>query len=540
MTGRVRRALGAPAGRWRRSLRFRVVAITVVGSTIVLGLVVPLLLAQIRAGVLGAKERSAVAEATAARAEAQRLVDAASNRGQSMSPASRIDAVVAAVAARGSGSGLFEVLVLSSRPRGLGVTPERGTNLVSETSVPRDLREVVSGSQRQAWAYTEIRYTDGSRVPGLVVGAPLDVPGIGPYEVYQLFPLAQEQATLDLVRNDTTVAGLLLVAGLAGLAAIVTFTLVKPVNDAARASRRVAAGNLEARMPVSGEDDLAQLAMSFNEMAGSLQEHIGALQNLSQVQQRFVADVSHELRTPLTTVRMAADMLHDRRDALAPEDARTVELLQGQLDRFETLLVDLLEVSRADAGAVHLDLSDSDLVVLVSRVVSSLQPVAAELGSSLELRAPQSLVLVCDARRVERIVANLVSNAIEHGEGRPVQVSVSVAGQQAQVVVRDEGIGLAPHELEQVFQRFWRADPARARRMGGTGLGLSIALGDAKAHGGTLTAHGALGQGATFTLSLPMAGSAVSGQLAAPTRTDKPQGLPEGAPEPLVLEGGQP
>lgn len=503
-------------GRWRRSLRFRVVLATVIGSTVVLGLIVPILLAQISAGVLGAKQRSALAEATAARANAQRLVDAMGT-GTALSPARRVDGVVAAVAARGSGAGLFEVLLLSSEPGGLSDTPERGTNLVSESSIPPGMRSVVAADQRQAWAYSLIRYTDGTSVPGLVVGSPLDVRGVGPYELYQLFPLSQEQQTLDLVRNDTAVAGLLLVLGLAALAALVTFTIVTPVNNTARAARKLAGGDLAVRMPVGGEDDLAQLAMSFNEMAVSLQDYIRQLQELSQVQQRFVADVSHELRTPLTTVRMAADVLHDKRESMSAQDARTVELLQRQLDRFEALLADLLETSRADAGAVVLDLADTDLVTLVERVAESLGPLAADRGSPVLVFGPDRLVVRCDARRVERILGNLVANAIEHGEGRPVEVVLSGAAEGrpgerelVSVQVVDHGVGLAPDELDNVFQRFWRADAARSRRTGGTGLGLSIARGDARAHGGDIIASGELGKGATFELLLPVGGPATA------------------------------
>jgi len=491
-------------GRWRQSLRFRVVAATIVGSTLVLVLLLAALLGNVSAGVLGSKESSALAEATAARSEAQRILDATPARGDDI-PASRtIDAVVAAMAARGAQAGLFEVLMLSSEPAGLSATPERGTNLVSETSVPPQMREVVSGAQRQAWTYTTIRYTDGREVPGFIVGAPLAVRGVGPYELYQLFPLDTEEETLVLVRNATAGAGFLIILGLAGLAAGVTFMIVAPVHEAARTARRFSSGHLEARMRVRGEDDLAQLAVSFNEMAGTLQSQIDELEKLSSVQQQFVGDVSHELRTPLTTVRMAADLLHDKRDVLPPDDARAVELLQNQLNRFEALLADLLETSRQDAGSVHLDYEDVDLRLVAERTVAALEPLATELGSPVTVRGQGSLVVPCDRQRVDRILANLISNALEHGQGRPVLVEVSSDGDEAQVSVTDEGVGLSQEALSQVFTRFWRADPSRVRRVGGTGLGLSIALGDARAHGGNVSATGTPGEGATFTLRLPV------------------------------------
>jgi two-component system sensor histidine kinase MtrB len=233
------------------------------------------------------------------------------------------------------------------------------------------------------------------------------------------------------------------------------------------------------------------------------------MEQMSKVQQRFVADVSHELRTPLTTVRMAADLLHDKRDELAPDDARAVELLQNQLNRFETLLGDLLETSRQDSGAVHLDYEEVDLRALADQVVASLEPLAVEMGCEVRILGAPRMLVLCDALRVERILANLLSNALEHGEGRPVVVEVTQEDDVAILAVTDQGIGLTQEELASVFTRFWRADPSRVRRVGGTGLGLSIALGDARAHGGTLTAAGAPGQGATFTLRLPRVPRAV-------------------------------
>ena len=509
MSGGLRRLPGRGIALWQESLRFRVVLGTILGSTMVVVLLLPALLGSISSGVLGAKEASAVAEATAARSEAQRLLDASTDQAADAPASRRIDAVVAAVGARGAQAGLFEVLVLATEPGGLSATPERGTNLVSESSVPGDLREIVAGDQRQAWTYTLIRYTDGRSEPGLVVGAPLSVRGVGPYELYQLFPLAKEQQTLSLVRNSTAVAGMLIILGLAGLAAAVTFTLVKPVQEAARTARELSAGNLEARIPVRGHDDLAQLGMSFNEMAGAMQGQIHEMEQMSRVQKRFVADVSHELRTPMTTVRMAADLLHDKRAGMPPDQARAVELLQNQLDRFEALLADLLETSRQDAGSVDLNYEEVDLRAIVDRVVGALRPLADDSGCRVVVVGSPSLEVTCDAPRVERILANLLSNALEHGQGEPVVIAVDLdesdrAAPHAVVTVADRGVGLGPDELAHVFTRFWRADPSRVRRVGGTGLGLSIALGDARAHGGSLTAEGAPGKGATFTLRLPL------------------------------------
>jgi two-component system sensor histidine kinase MtrB len=273
---------------------------------------------------------------------------------------------------------------------------------------------------------------------------------------------------------------------------------------AARTAERFSAGRLEERMAVRGEDDLAKLAGSFNQMASSLQRQISQLEDLSRIQRRFVSDVSHELRTPLTTVRMAADVLYEARTDFDPATGRSAELLQAQLDRFEELLTDLLEISRFDAGAAVLEADATDLVVLARRVIEGTEPLADRKGSTLHLEAAQERVVAeVDARRVSRILRNLVVNAVEHGEGRPVQVALMGDEEAVAITVRDHGVGLRPGETTLVFNRFWRADPARARTTGGTGLGLAIALEDAHLHGGWLQAWGEPGDGCNFRLTLP-------------------------------------
>jgi two-component system sensor histidine kinase MtrB len=254
---------------------------------------------------------------------------------------------------------------------------------------------------------------------------------------------------------------------------------------------------------VRGEDELARLASSFNSMAAALQAQIRQLEDLSRVQRRFVSDVSHELRTPLTTVRMAADLLHERRSELDPPAARSAELLQKELDRFEEMLIDLLEISRYDAGAASLDPERQDLVPLVHRVVDATAPLAERRGSTIAVRTSGPVIAEVDHVRIERIVRNLLVNAVEHGEGAPIEVTVGTGPGAVAILVRDHGVGLEPGQAALVFTRFWRGDPSRARATGGTGLGLAIALEDARLHGGTLQAWGAPGQGSVFRLTLP-------------------------------------
>jgi len=288
----------------------------------------------------------------------------------------------------------------------------------------------------------------------------------------------------------------------------VTRQVVTPVRMARRVAERLASGRLQERLRVTGEDDLARLAMSFNQMASNLQRQIRQLEELSWVQRRFVSDVSHELRTPLTTVRMAGDVLHDARHDFDPATARAAELLQAELDRFETLLVDLLEISRFDAGAAVLDVEDINLLDVAHRVVDAARPLADQRGVLVLVEQPDQPVRAqVDARRVERILRNLVTNAIDHAFpddlDRPIVVRMAADDQAAAVTVRDRGVGLAPGESAMVFNRFWRSDPARARSSGGTGLGLAISLEDAHLHGGWLQAWGRPGEGAQFRLTLP-------------------------------------
>jgi len=489
---------------WRRSLAARVVLSTLALSFVVVLVLGYLLLSRVTDGLLEARQRSALDEARAGLTEAQSRLDAA-DRTDDASTEVRLDQITRQLANRAGTPALFEVLLLGSAEAPTVDQPEFGSNLVEKVSIPGALRVSVSSTRRQSYTYTEIRYVDGRPpVPGFAVGAPLTVPGVGGYELYYLFPLTQEQDTLALVQRALLVAGVLLVGLLGLIAWVVTRQVVTPVRLAARIAERFSAGRLEERVAVEGEDDLARLAASFNQMAESLQRQIRQLEDLSRVQQRFVSDVSHELRTPLTTVRMAADVLHEARAEFDPATARSAELLQNQLDRFEALLADLLEISRYDAGAAVLDAEPVDIRDVVRRGIEAAEALAVRQGCELRVTLPdQPCVVECDPRRLERVLRNLVVNAVEHGVGRPVDVRVACSADAVAVGVRDHGVGLRPGEAALVFNRFWRADPARARTTGGTGLGLAIALEDSRLHGGWLQAWGQPGDGAHFRLTLP-------------------------------------
>jgi two-component system sensor histidine kinase MtrB len=258
-------------------------------------------------------------------------------------------------------------------------------------------------------------------------------------------------------------------------------------------------------MKVESQDEMATLAHSYNEMAQSIEQQISRLENLSRVQQRFVSDVSHELRTPLTTLRMASEVIYNQRSSFDPVVARSSELLAAQIDRFERLLEDLLEVSRFDAEVAVLEPVDFDVVNLVKRCVADFELGDSSTDSGIRIDAAQapSVQIKADIRRVERILRNLLSNALDHADGKEIIVSIVATETEVAIGVRDFGPGLDQSALIRVFDRFWRADPSRARIRGGTGLGLSISLEDARLHNGELDAWGRPGKGAHFVLTLP-------------------------------------
>ncbi|MCP2335294.1 MtrAB system histidine kinase MtrB [Actinomadura rupiterrae] len=489
-----RRVVSAAYARWRRSIQVRVVTSTLFISAIVVAILGFFLMQQITTALMDGKTKAALAQLDEGLGSLQNDVGASSDSGD------RLRSAANGLKARSGPSGLYEVCV---RDTTQVYIDGYATNELRPQSVPQRLRdELRSGTTgTRAYTYGKLSYI-GHRPSerGLIVAGKT-----GHYEVYYLFPLTQEQHTLTIVSRSLAGVGIVLVLLLAAIASLVTRQVVIPVRLAAQGAQRLAAGRLEERMRVRGEDDLARLARSFNDMAANLQEKIRELEDLSQVQRQFVSDVSHELRTPLTTIRIAADMLYEHRDTFDdPAVGRSAELLQSQLERFESLLADLLEISRHDAGAATLDAESLDMRDLVLRTVGDVQGLAERKGSKVVLQLPgEPCMAEVDRRRVERILRNLLVNAIEHGEGEDIVVSVAADRDAVAVTVRDHGVGLKPGEGQMVFDRFWRADPARARTTGGTGLGLSISKEDAQLHGGWLQAWGEPGQGSQFRLSLP-------------------------------------
>lgn len=374
---------------------------------------------------------------------------------------------------------------------------------LSAQDISEELDEAVAGGTGQYWQAVSLERNGASEVPGVAFGTQVDIQG-NPYALYFVYDFSPVQENVAFVFRTMLVAGIAILLINMAIAGWVARSVVRPVSQAAEVSERIADGQLDQRLAVRGEDEIARLGLSFNRMASNLQEQITRLANLSKMQQRFVSDVSHELRTPLTTVRMAAEVLHESRDDFDPINRRSTELLHHQVERFQALLADLLEMSRFDAGAAELATAEVDLLALTREVLISSKPLAESSNTPLGLVVQgENFIAEVDARRISRILRNLINNAIEHAEARPVDVIVSSSPTAVGIAVRDHGIGMSPSEVAHVFDRFWRADPARARTTGGSGLGLSIATEDTRLHQGALDAWGQKGQGSCFRLVLP-------------------------------------
>ncbi|MCV7178530.1 two-component sensor histidine kinase [Mycolicibacterium sphagni] len=484
---------------WRRSLQLRVVVLTLGLSASVILVLGFVLTSQITNRVLDVKVHAATEELDRARNTVSGTVSGEEARSLDSSLQLARNTLISKTG-QSSGAalaGTFDVVLVVP-----GDGPRAATAAGPVDQIPKSLRDFVKAGQ-VSYQYSTV-HTDSFTGPALLIGTPTQshIPNL---ELYLIFPLNSEENTITLVRSTMATGGLVLLVLLAGIALLVSRQVVLPVRSASRIAERFAEGHLSERMPVRGEDDMARLAVSFNDMAESLQRQITQLEEFGNLQRRFTSDVSHELRTPLTTVRMAADLIHDHSEELDPALRRSTELMVNELDRFETLLNDLLEISRHDAGVAELSVEAVDLRSTVNSALGSVGHLADEAGIELMVNLPDHEVIAeVDARRVERILRNLIANAIDHAEHKPVRIRMAADEDTVAVTVRDYGVGLRPGEEKLVFSRFWRSDPSRVRRSGGTGLGLAISIEDARLHQGRLEAWGEPGKGACFRLTLPL------------------------------------
>ena len=345
------------------------------------------------------------------------------------------------------------------------------------------------------------RTTDEDK-PWLLVGTPVMITapdgtrtpsGI---EVYAARDLSGVETQIDGLARSAVVTAALALPLAVLLALLAAGSVLRPVRKLRDTARRLAAGDLGARSAPRGADELAELTVTINEMAESVQSSMAAMRQMQADARRFAADVSHELRTPLATMTAVVEVLAAATADMEPDARESAQLAITETHRLVRLVEDLMEVSRFDAGTAHLRVEDVDAAGAVRDCLR-----ARGWLDRVELVAELVTVpLRCDRRRLDVIVANLVGNALRHG-APPVRVHVSASADQVRLEVTDGGPGLPEHVLPHVFDRFYKADAARTRTPG-SGLGLAIALENARLHGGDLTASNT-GHGARFTLRLP-------------------------------------
>ena len=410
---------------------------------------------------------------------------------------------LASLKASAAGAGATNVALLRSE----GSTPSLRINQIEDEQmrglITPQMREAVAQGGAQ-WQSVGIRASDSDKVsPGILVGTQVQLPRAGTHELYILYSLAADQRQVDVVLRVLVLSALPIIVTLPIGVFALLHRLLLPVRLTVSAATKAAEGDLDVRVEVHGADEMAALGRAFNAMTSSLQDTISRYDELAKLQQRFVSDVSHELRTPLTTIRMAEDIVWDNREDLPAHARRSAELLHDQTERMEQMLADLLEISRYDAASALLDAEERDLRPIVTRVVEACAELAQRQGVPVEVVAPARAAAEIDERRIERVIRNLVVNAIEHADGTRVTITVATSATDVACRVRDRGVGMTQEVADHVFDRFYRADTARARTTGGTGLGLAIATEDVAIHGGRLQAYGEPGRGASFLMTLP-------------------------------------
>ena len=309
----------------------------------------------------------------------------------------------------------------------------------------------------------------------------------------------------DLTANFRTAVNeiLLVAAGIATVTAVlvssfVTRRIVSPVQQMKEASQRIANGRYDERVQVIGEDELADLAQSFNQMAHTLAQ-------TEERRRQLIGDVAHELRTPLSSIKSVMEGLED---GVLPAEPATFHDVQREVGRLQRLVQDLEELSRAEAGQIPLELEAVNPVVFIRAAAERLRMQFDDKGVALRLELVEDLPLVqADAARMTQVLLNLLGNAVQYTpSGGQLSVSAWASSNEVIITVQDTGIGIPAEHLHHIFERFYRVDKSRSRTGGGSGIGLTISRHLVEAHSGQLTvASPGLNQGSTFTITLPLA-----------------------------------
>ncbi len=350
---------------------------------------------------------------------------------------------------------------------------------LTPSAIPRGLQSLV---RHERLGY---QYADFGDVRMLVFGAPLPPRDT---DLYLFYSLEGIDETVGLVARALAIAGLVVIAIAVGLAQRVSGRILRPLASVSVAAQRVAEGLLETRVQSSSRDELGTLAGSFNQMAGALQEMI-------QRERRFVAAVSHELRTPIAALHATAEMLVARHYELPPPAQEAADLIMEDVSSLRRLIDELMEVSELDSPRAPLRWERVNVSSVTRAVLSRRR---------LDILADgPDVITFTDKGRLERVLGNLVDNAIEHGGGK-VELSIRLDDGQCAVEVADSGPGIRQEDMPHLFERFYKADRSRSRERGGIGLGLALALQNARLLGGTIEATSALGKGSKFVLRLPV------------------------------------
>ncbi|MFJ3900654.1 ATP-binding protein [Streptomyces sp. NPDC090025] len=425
-----------------------------------------------------------------------------------------------------SGSAGYSVLLIGERDAGKPIVGASDPDMFTLADVPVSLRSAVTTkrpvSDANPYPYHLFwQRTQRGSTPYLVGGTKID--GGGPTG-YMFKSLAAEKADLNSLGWSLGIATGLAVIGSVLLAQVAATTVLRPVHRLGEAARQLGEGKLDTRLRVTGADELADLSRTFNGAAESLQKKVADMSAREEASRRFVADMSHELRTPLTALTAVTEVLEDEQDGLDPMIAPAVALVVSETHRLNTLVENLMEVTRFDAGTARLVLDDVDLADQITACID-----ARAWLDAVDLDAERGIMARLDPRRLDVILANLIGNALKHG-GSPVRVSVRTeagpgaegeggaggTGEELVIAVRDHGPGIPAEVLPHVFDRFYKASASRPRS-DGSGLGLSIAMENALIHGGSITADNSTDadghvDGAVFVLRLPRDASAVTGE----------------------------
>ncbi|MGH2956362.1 MAG: sensor histidine kinase, partial [Solirubrobacterales bacterium] len=315
-------------------------------------------------------------------------------------------------------------------------------------------------------------------------------------------------------REDTRNTTILVAAGLAGalLAALLLFSglinsMRAPLGRLVEGARRLAGGQLGTRVEVGGPVEIATLGRAFNEMANSLERDAHERDRIEQMKDDFVLTVSHELRTPVTVVKGFAEMLTAEPKSLDRRQLEAAEVISDSAGQLQTMINDLLDLARSDAGKLRIDPQPIPARRLAERVGRQMRPNFDEKGQRLTVSVEKDLPEVqADADRISQVLSNLLTNANKYApEGARVRLSAGQVGREVEFAVSDDGPGLGEDELEHVFERFWRAESGETQAIGGTGLGLAIAKSLVELHGGAIAVSSTKGEGATFRFVLPIA-----------------------------------